>query len=223
MANIALNGKTVFAGSVTSANAKVMERFGARNVIRMTGVTMAAGAVSADNAKSVDAQGFPTRDVARRTGVTVLGATYTVLVTSRQAALYDYAREGFLTGQIDWDTGVIEAALVRRYAFSVGHDFVSDVTGAGGTLVATVALTGKTSTNGVADANDATFVAVGAGAACGAVIVYQASAPGGGDDVAPSAQRLIAYYGSGAGLPVTPDGSDVVVTWNHTGTRMFKL
>src|ERR1041384_5819836 len=52
-------------------------------------------------------------------------------------ALFDPGREGFLAGEIDWDTAVIKMALVRGYTFSAAHKFVSDVTGAGGTLVVT--------------------------------------------------------------------------------------
>jgi len=76
-------------------------------------------------------------------------------------ALYSTGREGFLAGEIDWDTAVIKVALVRSYTFSASHKFVSDVTGAGGVLAATsAALSGKTVTNGTADAADVTFTAV---------------------------------------------------------------
>jgi hypothetical protein len=52
--------------------------------------------------------------------------------------LFDPGREGFLAGEIDWDTAVIKAALVRGYTFTGSHKFVSEITGAGGTLVAAV-------------------------------------------------------------------------------------
>lgn len=140
-------------------------------------------------------------------------------------ALFDPGREGFLLAEIDWDTAVIKAALVRGYTFSAAHKFVSDVTGAGGTLVATSAALGsKTGTNGVADAADPTFSAVASGAAITSIIVFQASAVTGGADVAATAQRLIAYYDTGTGLPVTPNGGDITVAWgNVAGTLMFKL
>lgn len=110
-------------------------------------------------------------------------------------ALFDPGREGFLIGEIDWDTAVIKASLIRGYAFSASHKFVSDVTGAGGTLVSTSAAFGsKTGTNGVADAADPTFTAVPAGAAITAMIIYQSSAVTGGADVAATAQRLIAFH-----------------------------
>lgn len=140
-------------------------------------------------------------------------------------AVFDPGREGFLLGEIDWDTAVIKCALVRGYTFSAAHKFVSDVTGAGGTLVATSgALALKTGTSGVADAADVTFSAVPAGAAIPAIVVFQSSAVGGGADVAATAQRVIAYYDTGTNLPITPNGGDITVQWgNVAGTLMFKL
>lgn len=101
-------------------------------------------------------------------------------------------RQGLGTGLIDLDTAVIRAALLRGYTYNSAHTFVSDVTGAGGTLVSTVNLSSVTFADGVLDAADPTFTAVAAGAAIPAVLLYQASAVGGGADVADSAKRLVA-------------------------------
>lgn len=109
--------------------------------------------------------------------------------------LFDPGREGFLDGSIDWDTAVIKVSLVRGYTFSAAHKFVSDVTGAGGTLVSTSAALGsKTVTNGIADAADTSFTSVAAGAAIPCYIIYQSSAVTGGADVAASSQRLISCH-----------------------------
>ena len=75
-------------------------------------------------------------------------------------ALFNPGREGFLDGSIDWDTGTIKISAVRGYTFSASHKFVSDVTGAGGTLAATATLASKTVTDGVADAADVVFSAM---------------------------------------------------------------
>lgn len=139
-------------------------------------------------------------------------------------ALYAPGREGFLAGEIDWDTAVIKAALVRGYTFSSAHKFVSEVTGAGGTLAATsAALSSKTVTGGTADAADITFSAVAANASGHVLIVFQASAVTGGADVASSAQRLIAYLDTGTLLPVTPNGGDITVTWDSGSNKIFTL
>lgn len=142
-------------------------------------------------------------------------------------ALYDLGREGFLAGEIDWDTAVIKSALVRGYTPNLAtHKFVSDVTGAGGTLVSTsAALTSKTVTLGVADAADVTFSAVPAGAAIPYVLIFQSSAVGGGADVAATAQRVIALIDTTTGvtLPVTPNGGDIVIAWDNGANKIFKL
>lgn len=139
-------------------------------------------------------------------------------------ALYDPGREGFLAGEIDWDTAVIKAVLVRGYAFSAAHKFLVDVVNAGGTLVATSAgLSGKSVTNGVADANDIVFTAVPAGAAITAIVFYQASAVGGGADVPNTQQRLIGYMDTATGLPVTPNGGDLTFALDNGANKLFKL
>lgn len=138
--------------------------------------------------------------------------------------LFDPGREGFLLGEIDWDGAVIKMALVRGYTFNAAHKFVSDVTGSGGTLVATSpALTSKTGTAGVADAADVVFTAVPSGAAIPAAIYFQSSAVGGGADVAATAQRLICFVDTGTGLPVTPNGQNISWTHDNSGNRIFKL
>jgi hypothetical protein len=138
-----------------------------------------------------------------------------------QAVLYGPGREGFLKGEISWNVATIKMALGRGYTFDATDKFVSDLTSH--TAVSTVTLGTKTVTDGVADAADASFSAVGAGAACPYLIIYQASAVGGGADVATSAQRLIAYIDNAAGLPVTPTGADIAFTFDAGTNRIFKL
>jgi bifunctional ADP-heptose synthase (sugar kinase/adenylyltransferase) len=91
------------------------------------------------------------------------------------SALYPAARQGFLTGAIDADTAVIKAALVRGYTYSAGHVYMSDVTGAGGTVAATATLTTITTTSGTLDSADLSFGAVAANANNHYVVLYQAS------------------------------------------------
>lgn len=140
-------------------------------------------------------------------------------------ALFDKGREGFLAAEIDWDTAVIKAALVRGYTPNLAtHKFVSDVTGAGGTLVATSSgLASKTVTDGIADAADVTYSAVSAGAAIPYILIFQSSAVGGGGDVAATAQRVIALIDTGTNLPVTPNGGDITVAWDNGANKIFKL
>ncbi len=140
-------------------------------------------------------------------------------------ARYLKGKEGIIDGTIAMNAAVIKAVMVRGYnptMTSSAHQFVSDVTGAGGTLVGTPqTLAGKTFTNGVFDASDIIFPAVSAGAACDRLLIYQASAVTGGADVAASSQRVIALLDTAGNLPVTPNGGDITVTWDNGANRIF--
>jgi hypothetical protein len=137
-------------------------------------------------------------------------------------ALYDLGRQGFLEGSIDWDTANTKVALVDSAVYTVNlatHQFMSSVASV---VATTAAQASKTVTAGVADAADDTFTAV-SGAQSEALIVYQSSAVGGGADVANTLQRLIAYIDTATGLPVTPNGGNITVTWDNGANRIFKL
>lgn len=140
------------------------------------------------------------------------------------SALFGPGRQGFLDGSINWSaTPVVKAVLCRGYTFNSGHQFVSEVVSAGGTLwTGPVALT-KSSALGVADASDVVFTSVTAGAAYSAVIIYMASLVTGGADVAQSAQRLIAHIDTATGLPVTPNGQNITVAWDNGASKIFVL
>jgi hypothetical protein len=139
-------------------------------------------------------------------------------------ALFNPGREGFLAGEIDWDTAVIKYAWVRGYTFSAAHKFVSDVTGASGVLhVTSAALASKTVTDGIADAADNLISAVASNAGNHSILLFQSSAVTGGADVAATAQRLIAWIDTGTNLPLVPNGGDVTVAWDNGTNKIFKL
>ncbi len=138
-------------------------------------------------------------------------------------AYYSTAVEGFIAGEIDLDTAVIKAAFVRGYTFSASHKFVSDVTGAGGTSNGTsAALASKTVTNGVFDAADTTATTT-ASAVDHGILLFQSSAVGGGADVAASAQRVIAWYDTGTGLPIQPGTGSTPITWDNGTNKILKV
>lgn len=139
-------------------------------------------------------------------------------------ALWDPAREGFLDGTIQWNaTPTHKVSLVRGYLFSAAHKFVSELTGAGGTLVATQTLTSKTAAAGVADAADVTFPTVAAGDPITAIVIYQSSAVTGGSDVAATSQRLVAFIDTATNLPITPNGGNIDCVWDAGSLRVFRL
>lgn len=130
--------------------------------------------------------------------------------------------EGYLKGEIDFDTAVFKASFVRGYTFSAAHKFVSDVTGAGGTINGTSAALTVTVTGGTVDASDTTVTTV-ASAVDHGILVYQASAVGGGADVAASAQRVVVYLDTGTGLPIQPGSGATPITWDNGTNKIFKV
>lgn len=132
-------------------------------------------------------------------------------------ALYDLARKRFLEGAFDWTSDTIKAILVDTALYTpnlTSHEFLSDV--AGSSRVATSgAFTGKTTTGGAADANDVTFSSV-SGASIEAIILYS-------DTGVEATSPLIAYIDTATGLPITPNGGDIIVTWDNGTNKIFKL
>ena len=133
-------------------------------------------------------------------------------------ALYDSARGLYLTAGLTWASDNVKVALVRGYTFSSSHANLSDITGGGGgTIVATSGnLASKTTTSGVAGAANITYTAVAAGAACAHLIIYKDTGTAG-------TSSLIAAIDTAAGLPVTPNGQDITVSWDTGANKIFKL
>lgn len=132
-------------------------------------------------------------------------------------ALYDYGRESFLTGSINWASDSIKVVLVDTGAYTPNlatHQFLSDVP-VGARIATSGALSGKTTTAGVADASDVTFSSV-TGTSCEALVIYK-------DTGVAGTSILIAYIDTATGLPVTPNGGDITVVWDNGTNRIFKL
>ena len=107
--------------------------------------------------------------------------------------------------------GNVKAVLVdlADYTFSSAHDFLDDVP-VGARVATSGNLATKTFTNGVFDAADVTFTSV-TGDQSEAIILYV-------DSGAAATSRLICFLDTvAAGLPVTPNGGDITVTWNASG------
>lgn len=126
-------------------------------------------------------------------------------------ALYPLWKEALLQNSSDSAlTGTVKAALVDTgtYTYSAAHQFLSSLTGVVGTAQ-TIGAT-KSYTNGVFDGADVTYTAV-SGATVEALVLYI-------DTGVAGTSRLVAYIDTGVtGLPVTPNGGNISVTWNASG------
>lgn len=130
-------------------------------------------------------------------------------------ALYPKWKEALVQNSADSDldgsgtTGVY-ALLVDTgtYTYSASHQYYSDLSGIVGTEVE---LGSKTYTNGALDAADSTFTDV-TGSTVEALVIYRKNTG------ANTTWRLVAYIDSGfTGLPVTPNGGNIIVQWNASG------
>lgn len=94
------------------------------------------------------------------------------------------------------------------YTYSAAHDFADDVTGAVGTDQRIVT---PTIANGTFDGDNLTYTAV-SGASVEALVIYRHNVG------ANTTWKLVAYIDTSVtGLPVTPNGGDITVTWNASG------
>lgn len=131
--------------------------------------------------------------------------------------LYDFARQRFLEAQINWMTDTVKVLLVDTSAYSAQtsiHQYLSDIP-TSARIAGPVTLTAKSTTGGAADAADITFTAV-SGASIEAIIIFVDT---GSEPTSP----LLAYIDTATGLPITPNGGDIIVTWDNGTNKIFKV
>lgn len=130
--------------------------------------------------------------------------------------LYPKFKELLLQGGINLAADTVKAVLVdlADYTYSDAHQFLSDIPSAAREET-TAALTGKTVTAGVFDADDTVFTSA-SGDPSEAIVLYK-------DTGSAATSPLIAFIDSGTGLPVTLNGGNVNVSWSSSADRIFAL
>ena len=131
--------------------------------------------------------------------------------------LYDFARQRFLEAQINWMTDTIKCILVDTGAYTPQtgvHQYLSDIP-TSARIAGPVTLTAKSTTGGAADAADITFTSV-SGPSIEAIIIFA-------DTGTESTSPLIAFIDTATGLPITPNGGDIIVTWDNGANKIFKV
>lgn len=128
-------------------------------------------------------------------------------------ALYPLWKEQLLqfTANNNLSAGTVKVALVDTgvYTYSAAHQFWSSASAA--SVGTPQTLSGKTFTNGVFDSStNPTFTAV-TGNSVEALIIFIDTGTAG-------TSPLVAYIDTSVtGLPVTPNGGDISITWNASG------
>ena len=130
-------------------------------------------------------------------------------------AIYPLYKQALLddSANIDLNDSTVKVALVDTgtYTYSAAHDFLDDLSGVVGTAQT---ITNTTVTNGLFDGDNVTFTAV-SGSTAEALVFYI-------DTGSSATSRLVAFIDTGVtGLPVTPNGGDIAITWNASG--IFQL
>ena len=131
--------------------------------------------------------------------------------------LYDYCRQRFLEAQINWMTDTIKVILVSTSAYTpqtAVHQYLADIP-VSARIAGPVTLTAKATTGGAADAADCTFTSV-SGNTINAIVLYK-------DTGTEATSPLIAYIDTATGLPITPNGGDIIVTWDNGVNKIFRV
>lgn len=137
--------------------------------------------------------------------------------------LYDSARALALRTGFAWDTGgAFNLLLIDTTSYTPNfstHVMLTDIPSAaitntgcpsGGVGLASMAVVA-----GAANANNVTFSAI-TGVTIGALVLYKNTGTG-------STSNLIAWIDTATGLPITPNGGDIIVSWDTGPNKIFKL
>jgi len=135
------------------------------------------------------------------------------------STLYTKGLENFLKGNINWGSATIKCLIADAAEYTPNtatDDALNDVPATA--RVSTITLTsGKTSTDGVADASDVTMSTV-TGDPCEYLVLFL-------NGTAESNSYLIALWTASdtTGLPVTPNGGNIQIAWDSGANKIFKL
>lgn len=138
-------------------------------------------------------------------------------------AIYPKFKQELMKGTTgtNLDSGTVKVALIDTslYTYNASHELY-DAGGASDVIDAVVGtpqtLGTKTFVSGTFDADDVTFTAVSQDLpnskdSVNALVIYT-------DTGSSASSRLVAYLDTNiTGLPVTPNGGNITVTWNASG------
>lgn len=132
-------------------------------------------------------------------------------------SLYDKGRDEFANGNIDWVNDTVDLQFVDEADYTVNlttdEDF-ADVTMAG-RVGSSTALASKSTSAGTVDAADTTVSSV-SGDQFESIVLYK-------DTGTEATSTLICNIDTATGLPFTPSGGDIQVTWDNGSDKIFTL
>lgn len=127
---------------------------------------------------------------------------------------YPKGMEKLLSGSINASTDTLKAALLPSgYAFSVSHEFVSQL----GSIIGTAqTLANKTVTGGVLDADDLDFGALAPGSTIGSVVIFK-------DTGNTSTSPVLFFFDTVTGLPMATNGGAVTIPWDNGVKKIARI
>lgn len=131
---------------------------------------------------------------------------------------YDNARELFATAGINWVSDTCKVMLVSAsYSPSASDVYLNTIANSNPPrITSAISLQTKQATGGACDALDVTFPAVGGGTAAKAILIWK-------DTGVESSSPLIVYIDTATGLPITPNGGDIIITWDNGTNKIFRV
>jgi len=131
-------------------------------------------------------------------------------------SLYNHARSDFATANLDWLTIAAKAVLIdtTHYTFNATHQYYSSVSGSA-IVAAPVLITTPVVVDGAVGGDNVTFSSV-SGATVRAIILFDDTGTAG-------TSRLIAYIDTATGLPITPNGGDIILQWDTGVNLIFRV
>jgi hypothetical protein len=151
-------------------------------------------------------------------------------------ALTDMARAMFARGAINWESDTLKCVLVDTA--SVSFTTINQTSSNPGDIPANMSLIPTTyrnngasgavgmplankavMPNGACDADDVTFTAVqtlSGGGALEAVVIYK-------DGASDALRAILCWLDTATGLPIVPNGGDIICTFDGGVNRLFRL
>jgi hypothetical protein len=147
-----------------------------------------------------------------------------------QNVLFDKARKDFAEGQHNWSTDDLRCLLLNDgYSLDVGHTMLSAIDGAAGgprdyspsgdtaDFLGYQLENAAVADNGAVYADPRRFVTVQTALnPVNAILLYKFV-------TSATDSPLIYYAGIATGLPIQPNGGDIIVTWSSGTNRIFRL
>lgn len=128
--------------------------------------------------------------------------------------LYPKGKENLLKAGFNLPSDTIKAALVAAgYTYSAAHDAYDDVSSVVGTPQT---LTGKSVTDGVFNADSPLTYTSVTGSQITQIVLFK-------DTGTPSTSLLLEHIDTATGLPLTPNGGNITLSWDTGANKIFAL